>query len=617
MAGGGRHPSIADYALIGDCNAAALVSRSGSIDWCCLPRFDSGSCFARLLDWDHGGFCAIVPDELDRPSFREYVDDTLVLGTTFRAAGGEGRVLDCFVMREVTGRSEDREILRVVEGKRGAFEFTVRVAPRFDYGEVEPWLSGRGRGVFTAIGGDDGLVVTSDAGLEMVDDGALVAHCQVRPGDRVRLSIAFRRPEQIDGRDLEPLDPEEADRRLERTLEWWREWAGGVRLGGPDAPGAARSAIVLKALTYAPTGAIAAAPTTSLPEAPGGSRNWDYRFAWIRDSALAVRSLAELGYEREADAFRRFFERSAAGSARDLQILYGVGGERRLSELELSHLEGYQGARPVRAGNDASGQLQLDAYGQLVDQSWRWHQRGNSPDDDYWRFLLELVEAAVERWREPDNGLWEWRGDPKHFVHSKVLCWAAVDRGLKLAEECMRKAPEARWRRAREEIREAVESEGYDERRGVFVQAFGERQMDAALLRLPTVGFLDYADERMVRTVDAIREDLEEDGLVWRYRGDDGLEGEEGAFLACSFWLVEVMARQGRQEEARSVFDRALSTANGLGLFSEEYDPDGRQMLGNFPQALTHLSHIEAALALVEGSRFRAGAADERASSAG
>jgi GH15 family glucan-1,4-alpha-glucosidase len=617
MAGERRQPPIADYALIGDCHGAALVSRTASIDWCCVPRFDSGSCFARLLDWDDGGFCSIAPDELDRPSFREYVDDTLVLGTTFRAAGGEARLLDCFVMREGPDRSEEREILRVVEGRRGAFEFTVCVAPRFDYGEVGPWLSSRGRGVFTAIGGDDGLVVTGDAGLEMVDDRALVARCVVRPGDRVRLSIAFRRPEQIDGQDLEPLDPEEADRRLERTLEWWREWAGSVRLGGADAPGAARSAIVLKALTYAPTGAIAAAPTTSLPEAPSGSRNWDYRFAWIRDSALAVRSLAELGYEREADAFRRFFERSAAGSATDLQILYGVGGERRLTEVELSHLEGYRGARPVRAGNNASGQLQLDAYGQLVDQSWRWHQRGNSPDDDYWRFLLELVDAAVERWREPDNGLWEWRGDPKHFVHSKVLCWAAVDRGLKLAEECMRKAPEARWRRARNEIREAVESEGYDDRRGVFIQAFGERQMDAALLRLPTVGFLDYADERMVRTVDAIREELEEDGLVWRYRTDDGLEGDEGAFLACSFWLVEVMARQGRHEEARAVFDRALSTANGLGLFSEEYDPDGHQMLGNFPQALTHLSHIEAALALAEGSRSRAGAADERASAAG
>src|SRR5919202_132315 len=612
MAGERRHPPIADYALIGDCHGAALVSRAGSIDWCCLPRFDSGSCFTRLLDWDHGGFCSIAPDELDRPSFREYVDDTLVLGTTFRAAGGEARLLDCFVMREADGRSEDREILRVVEGRRGAFEFTVRVAPRFDYGAVEPWLSSRGRGVFTAIGGDDGLVVTSDADLEMVDDRALAAHGLVRPGDRIRLSIAFRRPEQIDGQNLEPLDPEEADRRVERTLEWWREWAGSVRLGGADAPGAARSAIVLKALTYAPTGAIASAPTTSLPEAPGGSRNWDYRFAWIRDSSLAVRSLAELGYESEADAFRRFFERSAAGSARDLQIVYGVGGERRLTELELSHLEGYRGARPVRAGNNASGQLQLDAYGQLVDQSWRWHQRGNSPDDDYWRFLLELVEAAVERWPEPDNGLWEWRGDPKHFVHSKVLCWAAVDRGLKLAEECMRKAPESRWRRAREEIREAVETEGYDERRGVFVQAFGETQMDAALLRLPTVGFVDYADERMVRTVEAIREDLEEDGLVWRYRGEDGLEGEEGAFLACSFWLVEVMARQGRHEEARAIFDRALSTANGLGLFSEEYDPDAREMLGNFPQALSHLSHIEAALALAEHTRPPATAEDRR-----
>ena len=355
--------------------------------------------------------------------------------------------------------------------------------------------------------------------------------------------------------------------------------------------------MVLKALTYEPTGAIVAAATTSLPESPGGDLNWDYRYSWIRDSFFSVRSLAEIGFTSEADRFRRFIERSAAGGAEGMQIMYGVGGERRLTEASLEHLEGYRGARPVRAGNAAANQLQLDAYGTLLELPWRWHQRGNSPDDDYWRFLMELVENAAKLWSKPDHGIWETRGKPRHFVHSKVMCWAALDRGLRLAEECMRRAPVKKWEKTRDEIRAVVEGEGYDKERGVFVQSFGSKQLDAALLLLPKVDFVDYKDQRMVRTAEAIRNELDNDGLVRRYRLKSR---EEGAFVACSFWLVECLARQDRFDEARHVFDRAVAAGNDLGLFSEEYDTRQDELLGNFPQGLSHLSHITAALAIVE-----------------
>jgi GH15 family glucan-1,4-alpha-glucosidase len=342
-----------------------------------------------------------------------------------------------------------------------------------------------------------------------------------------------------------------------------------------------------------------AAPTTSLPETVGGRRNWDYRYSWIRDSSFTVRAMADLGCESEADSFRRFMLRTAAGSVEDLQVCYGVQGQRRLTPMELD-LEGYRGSRPVRVGNSAEHQLQLDVYGELLNLTWRWHLRGHSPGDDDWRFLVQLADAAAERWREPDAGIWEWPSGSRHFVHSKALCWAALDRGLRLAKECMRKAPEQRWRKVRNEIREAVESEGYDERRGVFVQEFGSEELDASLLLLPTAGFVDWGDERMVRTADAIREELDDDGLIRRYKTPDGIGGREGAFLPCSFWLAECLARQHRVEEARDVFDRALATANDLGLFSEEYDTRADELVGNFPQALTHLSHIAAACALLE-----------------
>jgi GH15 family glucan-1,4-alpha-glucosidase len=600
MAEAERYRPIGDYAFISDCHSVALVSRDGSIDWCCMPRVDSGSIFGRLLDADQGGFCSVRTTD-EAQATRRYAGDSLVLETTFRSSSGEARLLDCFTMREGGAERPYRQLLRVVEGLRGWLELEFRAAIRFDYGEVKPWIKRRGIGVYAALGGNDGLLVSSDVDLQRVDDHDLAVGFAIRAGQRVRFSLEYVAAQDLDRPGLPRPEAAELDARLDATLAWWERWSERIRFASPDAPAARRSAIVLKGLQNAPTGAIAAAPTTSLPESRGGERNWDYRFSWVRDSAFTVRSLAALGADAEADGFRRFIERSAAGSTESLQITYGVGGERRLTELVLDGLEGYQGTGPVRIGNAAAKQSQLDVYGELLDLTWRWHQRGRGPDDDYWRFLLDLVDTAADRWQEPDRGLWELRGEPRHFVHSKVLCWVALDRGLKLAEECLRQAPTRRWAKVREEIREAVEHDGYDHDGGTFVQSFGSKALDAALLLLPSVDFVAYDDPRMLRTAEAIRTDLDDgNGLVLRYRSDDNLEGQEGAFLTCSFWLAECLARQGRVQEARELFDRVSSCGSDLGLFSEEYDSQAGELLGNFPQGLSHLSHIAAAVALAQ-----------------
>ncbi len=596
----GRYPPIGDYALIGDCHGAALVSRAGSVDWCSLPRLDHGPCFGRLLDWKQGGHWSIEAVGAEAPAHRAYVGDTLVLRTVWRTEAGEAEVLDCFLAPR---RERERgRLLRVVKGIHGHVELRTELSARFDYGALPPWARRRNERCFTLTGGDDGLLVSSEAQLEIDGRHDLTGRFRVRTGEVVRLSVAFAAPETLDRSHLEPPTPEELDGRLAETLDFWSRWSAQVQIEGPDAPGVVRSAIVLKALANPVTGAIAAAPTTSLPESPGGSLNWDYRYSWIRDSAFSARSLTEVGCREEADAFRRFIERSSAGSADRLQIMYGLGGEHRLTELQLDHLEGYRGARPVRLGNAAVGQLQLDAYGELVEIAWRWHQRGHAPDDDYWRFLVELIDAAATLSKEPDHGLWEMRGKPDHFVHSKVMCWAALDRGITIAEASLRQAPIDRWRRRRDAIRRAVERDGYDEDRGIFVQAFGSDRLDAALLLLPVVDFVAWDDERMIRTADAIQAELGDEGLLLRYRARHGKSEPEGAFLACSFWLAECLARQGRLTEARTVFDRVVATGNELGLFSEEYAASAREMLGNFPQGLTHLSHITAAVALAQSA---------------
>jgi GH15 family glucan-1,4-alpha-glucosidase len=589
--------SIADYALLADCHSAALVARDGSVDWCCMPRYDTGSMFGALLD-PEAGSCTI---EVEGGGIqgRAYLDGTLVLESTLEGEAGEARLLDFMPFDDpLEPAREHRALLRIVEGVRGAVTLRVRVAPRFDYGEVVPWLRHHGRGVFSAIGGDDGLLCHCDGGFEADGDGGLTASATVRGGERFHVLLASRRPEELDGGPFPPADPARLDAALDDTLRRWREWSKQSRHSGVDAKGVLRSAAVLKGLCFAPSGAMVAAPTTSLPESLEGGeehRTWDYRYSWIRDAALAAHCLTELGFDAEAHAFRRFIERSAAGSAKDLRVCYGVGGERRLEEMQLD-MAGYRGKGPVRAGNAAGPQLQLDAYGHLLHQSFTWSELGHPPDDDYWRFILDLVNAAAEKWEEPDRGIWEWRGEPMHFVHSKVLCWVALDRGIQLAESSLRRAPVRRWREAREAVKEAVLEKGFDAERGTFVQAFGEPGLDAAILRLPSYRFIPYDDERMLSTVAVLREELDDHGLLRRYDTDDGMP-REGAFLACTFWLVECLAGQGRTAEAREVFDRALACANDLGLYPEEAG-EGDEPLGNFPQALTHLAHVEAALAL-------------------
>jgi GH15 family glucan-1,4-alpha-glucosidase len=597
-----RYPLIGDYAFLGDCHAGALVSSEGSVDWLCLPRLDAGSYFGRLLDRERGGWCAVTPTDPAAAFSRRYLDGTLVLQTEMTAVGGRVRLTDCLTMRPGGARRPYRQLLRVIDGLDGALDLRVEVLPRFDYGQVRPWLRRAGR-AWQALGGDDGLVIEGDVPLALSGLHDLVAEVRVHAGDRLRLSLRHLRPEVLDSSGSSSPASAELDRRLEQTLAWWRGWSARGSLLGPDPAAVLRSATVLKALTQARTGAIAAAATTSLPEAPGGSRNWDYRASWVRDSVFALRSLAELGYTAEADGFRRFVQRSAAGSAQELQILYGLGGERRLVELTLDDLEGFGGARPVRIGNAAARQHQHDVYGELLDLAWAWHRRGKTPDADDWRFLVELVNAAADRWTTPDHGIWELRGQPRHLVHSKVMCWVALDRGLRLATDLGFPAPVAGWTATRAAIRAAVERHGYDPGRGVFTQAFDRPDMDAALLLLPSTGFLAWDDPRMLRTVDAVRAELEVDGLLWRYRAPDGLEGAEGAFVACTFWLAECLARQARTAQAEVAFARASAAANDLGLFAEEFHPATGELLGNYPQALTHLSHITAAVALAEGRR--------------
>ena len=591
------YPPISDYALIGDCHSAALVSRAGSIDWCCLPRFDSDSCFGRLLDWHKGGYFAITPVGPYRVK-REYRGDTLVLVTTFTTKTGEARLADFFSMRAGGKLHPRRELVRVIHGLRGHMEFDVSIVPRLDFGEVKPWIYESGSGAHSVVGSNTGLRLFGDVPLRPAGNHDLHARVKVIPGVRYHLGLNFFRPDEMQKSRSAARDLATLRAHYVQTEKWWKEWSRKIRFRDGHGVSIMRSAMTLKALSYAPTGAIVAAVTTSLPESIGGERNWDYRFCWIRDSIFTVRALSTLGLAAEADGVRRFIQRSAAGNADELQVLYGVDGKRRLTEITLDGLEGWRRSKPVRIGNAASQQFQLDMYGLVVELAWRWSEQGVEPEKDYWDFLVEIIEAAIDKSRKPDRGIWEIRSAPRHFVHSKVMCWAAVDGGVALAEKYSLSAPLDRWREQRDAIRRDIETHGVDHKRGIFVESYGSDQVDAALLLLPGADFVAFDDERMVRTTDVIRKELTSDGLILRYKSIDGLEGQEGVFLACTFWLAECLAKQGRRREALRAFKQGTAAANDLGLFAEQYDPRAKEMLGNFPQGLTHLAHISAALAL-------------------
>jgi len=596
----GKYPLISDYAYISDCHSCALVSFAGSIDWCCMPRIDSDSIFGRILDWSEGGYCRIEPEGPYDKS-RRYLENTLILETVFKTGQGSCRLIDFFPMRKGGKNNPHAQLIRIIEGLEGTVTLELDLVPRFDYGAIKPWIREMEHNQYSAIGGSNGLLISGDFEFKLKYRHHLSGSCTIETANRKRLSVLFRKPEEIDDGLIESPSGDELDKRLDETIKWWHDWTKKVEVSGPFSNLVRRSAIVLKGLTNAPTGAVAAAPTTSLPESPGGVRNWDYRFSWIRDSVFAVRSLKEIGCMAETEGYRRFVRRASAGKSQDLQVMYGLGGERHLREYILDRLEGYRGAHPVRIGNGARGQKQYDVFGELLVLADDSFDEDNPIDDDYWEFIVSLVIMTAEIWRKPDSGIWEIRGEPRHFVQSKAMCWVTMDRGIRLAQRFGREVPMKKWKQEKDAIRKEIEARGYDKKRGVFIQAFDYPQMDSSLLLLPVFGFVDYADDRMVRTVEAIRNDLEREGLLYRYKpGSDGMEGEEGAFLACTFWLVECLARMGQRDEAEDIFKNAIKTCNDLGLFPEEYCVKENQMLGNFPQGLTHLSLVAAVVALNE-----------------
>lgn len=600
-----RYPPIGEYGFISDCHSMALVSITGSIDWCVMPRVDANSVFGRILDWERGGYWQIRPDFDSYKCSRRYIDGTLILETTFKTSDAEVRLYDCLATRIGGRETPHNQVIRIVEGVRGMMPISVALVPRFDYGLLKPWLRRINNGHdITATGGHQGLLISGDVHLDKRDHGECFGEFTIREGERRHLSVAYRRPHELDAATIEAPDADEIERRFKETADWWHTWSSQADYNGPYRQQVLQSALVLKGLTNASTGAIAAAATTSLPEQIGGARNWDYRFSWVRDSVFTVRSLATLGFKREAERFRRFIERTAAGEASEIQVMFGVGGERYMPEHLLPDLEGYHGSAPVRIGNAASRQLQHDVFGELLHLAYSWHRWGNSPDDDYWSFILQLMERTIEIWRTPDHGIWEVRGKPRHFVHSKAMCWTALDRGIRLAQETGREAPLEKWEAERTAIRKLIDEKGFDKDRGVYIQAFGYPHMDASLLLLPIFDFIPYDDERMIRTTDRIREDLKRDGLIMRYPDDtDGLEGQEGNFICCVFWLAEVLAGQNRLIEAKEVFETGYATANDLQLFSEEFDAEKKIMLGNFPQGLSHLSMISAVVAIGEAEK--------------
>jgi GH15 family glucan-1,4-alpha-glucosidase len=588
---------IEDYGIIGDTQTAALVSRDGSIDWLCLPRFDSPACFAKLLGGAENGYWNINPAEsagqLRRIS-RRYRDDTLILETQFETAGGVVRLVDCMPVRESHPR-----VMRMVECTRGQVDMRMDLVMRFDYGSVVPWVQRSGT-LLTATAGPDALSLW--ASVEVRGEGlTTVSDFTVAQGNVEFFELTWFPSHE------ETPRPANVGYAIGDTEAWWRQWASSFTVIGEWRDLVVRSLITLKALTYAPTGGIVAAATTSLPETFGGGRNWDYRYCWLRDATQTLEALMRCGCQDEAIAWRDWLLRSAAGDPADLQIMYGPSGERRLDEWEVPWLSGYESSSPVRVGNAAANQYQLDVYGEVMSTLYQAARQGVTSDESAWGFQLELMKFIQTAWSQPDEGIWEVRGPRRHFTHSKVMAWVAVDRAVRMVEEFGHEGPVGAWRALREQIHEEVSAKGYNSDVGAFTQYYGGDELDASLLLIPLVGFLPAADDRVRSTIEAIERDLTEDGLVLRYRPEqaepvDGLKGGEGAFLACSFWMADCLHLIGRHDDARRLFERLLQLRNDLGLLAEEYDSAAGRQTGNFPQAFSHVALINAALNLSEHS---------------
>jgi GH15 family glucan-1,4-alpha-glucosidase len=579
---------IEDYALIGDCHTAALVNKEGSIDWLCWPRFDSPACFAALLGSPDNGRWRITPVEKPTKVTRRYRPGTLVLETLFETASGSVALIDFMA-------SEKNSVVRIVEGRGGTVEMRFDLSLRFEYGSAVPWVTrlNHGSGI-RAIVGPDQVVLHSDVKLHG-KAMTTVASFTAEAGRRTRFVMTHAASH------LAMPVPPPADQALEETEGTWTAWSGRGTYHGSYRSEVQRSLMVLKALSYYPTGGIVAAPTTSLPEQPHGSRNWDYRYCWVRDATFTLLALMHAGYRREAQAWGGWLRRCVAGTPSQLQILYGIAGERWIQEWEVPWLSGYQGASPVRIGNAASAQLQLDVYGELIDAMYQDVVLGLARPTASWDLQRALVSHLEQIWELPDESIWEVRGGAQNFTFSKVMVWVAFDRAIRLAEAHNLPGPLERWRELRSRVHETVCRDGFSATRGSFVQYFGGDTLDASLLLLPLVGFLPPDDPRIKGTVEAIGQDLMVDGLIRRYRTTetaDGLPGGEGVFLACSFWYVDNLVLQGRYQEARLMFERLLAMANDVGLLAEEYDPVGRRQLGNFPQAFSHLALINSALNL-------------------
>jgi GH15 family glucan-1,4-alpha-glucosidase len=578
---------LEDYALIGDCETAALVSRHGSIDWLCWPRFDSGACFAALLGGEEHGRWQLSAADRDARVTRAYRRNTLILETEIETAAGAVTVVDFMPPR---GRNSD--IVRLVRGRRGRVAMRMHLVLRFDYGSAVPWVNRLEDGTWKAVAGPDMVTLHTPVPLRG-QDLTTVAEFEVAAGQTVPFVLTHGASH------LPPphaIDPEESLRHAE---SFWTDWVDAKRLpDGEWSEAVTRSLITLKALTYAPTGGIVAAPTTSLPEQLGGARNWDYRFCWLRDATLTLLALMNAGYYDEARAWREWLLRAAAGAPGQLQIMYGLAGERRLTEYDVDWLPGYDGSRPVRIGNAAHGQLQLDVFGEVMDALHQAREGGLESSAPDWAFQRALLDHLAEVWDEPDHGLWEIRGEPRHFVYSKVMAWLAFERGVRAVTRLGLEGPVARWEALSRDIHAEVCAKGFDPVKGSFVQAYGSRELDASLLMLPMVGFLPPEDPRVLGTIAAVERELLVDGFVRRYdtrSGADGLPPGEGAFLACTFWLVDAYVLTGRFDDGQRLFDRLLTLRNDVGLLSEQYDPAAKRLVGNFPQAFSHIALVNSA----------------------